>query len=263
MDRIPARSAAAAMLLTLLPICSIDAAELNVLAGGAMRAALQELIPPFEHSSGHSVRIEYGTVAKVAERVSAGDPVDVAVLTKPPLDKLIDNGRIAAGTAVPLARVPIGLAVPAGVSRPDVGSVEAIVKALKEAKYITYGDPGMGDAAGVHVSKEIERLGLAAELKSKTRLISPAPGQSGAQFLSGLFERGETELAIAPISVLMETRGAVIVGLLPPELQSPDLVFFAGTTRTSKQPAEAGTLIDFLHGEQAKAAYRAKGMDPG
>src|SRR5215471_3308236 len=79
------------MLLTLLPICSIDAAELNVLAGGAMRAALQELIPPFEHSSGHSVRIEYGTVAKVAERVSAGDPVDVAVLTKPPLDKLIDN----------------------------------------------------------------------------------------------------------------------------------------------------------------------------
>lgn len=68
------------MLLTLLPICSIYAAELKVLAGGAMRAALQEF-PPFEHSSGHSVRIEYGTVAKVAERVSAGDPVDVAVLT--------------------------------------------------------------------------------------------------------------------------------------------------------------------------------------
>ena len=253
---------AAAMLLILSPIGSANAAELKVLAGGAMRAALQEAVPVFEESSGHTVRIEYGTVAKVAERVTAGDPADVVVVTKPVIDKLTDSGRITTGSAVPLARVPIGVAVAKGAPQPDIGSTEAVIKALRQAKFITYGDPGMGDAAGVHIAKEIERLGLAADLKSKIRLISPASGQSGAQFLSGLFQHGETELAMAPISVLSETQGINIVGMLPPELQSPDLVFFAGAAWTCNHLQEAQVLLDFLHGEESKSVYKAKGMEP-
>jgi molybdate transport system substrate-binding protein len=136
-------------------------------------------------------------------------------------------------------------------------------KTLLDAKVITYGDPVMGDAAGVHMAKVMETLGLAAEMKPKTHLISPPPGQSGAQFLTGMFHRGETEVAVAPISVLMEAQGIDIIGLLPAKLQTPDLVFFAGTPRTCRQPAEAKAFIDFLAGEAAKPVYTAKGMEPG
>lgn len=77
------------------------------------------------------------------------------------------------------------------------------------------------------MARVVEALGLLGEMRLKTRLISPSPGQSGAQFVTGLFQPGETELVMAPISVLMESQGGEIVGLPPTELQVPDLVFFA------------------------------------
>jgi hypothetical protein len=118
----------------------------------------------------------------------------------------------------------------------------------------------MGAAAGVYVARIPEPLGLAGEMRQKTPLISPPPGQSGAQFLTGLFQRGETELVMAPISVRIESQGGEIVGLLPAELQAPDLIFFAAMPWTCRQPIEAMTLIDFLTGASAKSVCKMKGM---
>jgi molybdate transport system substrate-binding protein len=245
--------------------CSIHAAgavELKVLSGGAMRAALQELARIFENTSGHKLLIEYGVVAKVVEQVAGGDPVDVAILTRPLFEKLVGIGKLVGGTEAPLAHVPIGLAVKASAPRPDIRTVAAWQKAVLNANIVTYGDPVMGDAAGVHVAHVLQTLGLAEVLRPKTRLISPSPGQSGAQYLTGLFQRRETEIAMAPISVLSETQGVDIVGLLPAELQSPDLVFLAAMPLTCRHPAEAKALIDFLADAPAKAVYHAKGMEP-
>jgi molybdate transport system substrate-binding protein len=247
--------------LAILSAGAASAAELKVLSGGAMRAAIQELAGTCETSSGHKLVIEYGTVAKVAEKVMGDDPIDVTILTQPFFDQLVSTGKMAGGTKAQLARVPIGVAVRQRTPKPDISSVEAFKRALLDAKFITYGDPGMGDAAGVHVARILEALGLSGEMRPKTRLISPSPGQSGAQFLTGLFQRGETEVAMAPISVLIESQGE-IVGLLPAELQAPDLVFFAAMPWTCRQPFEAKTLIDFLIGAPAKSVYRMKGMDP-
>jgi hypothetical protein len=52
-----------------------------------------------------------------------------------------------------LARVPVRAAVTQGTSKPDISSVEAFKRALLAAKFITYGDPDMGDAPGVHVAR--------------------------------------------------------------------------------------------------------------
>jgi molybdate transport system substrate-binding protein len=252
--------------IAIAALCSTHAAgavELKVLSGGAMRAALQELARTFENASGDKLVIEYGVVAKVVEQVAGGDPVDVAIVTRPPFDKLMDTGKLIGGTGTPLAHVPIGLAVRAGSRQPDIRTVAAWQKALLNANIVTYGDPVMGDAAGVHVAHVLETLGLAEVLRPKTRLISPAPGQSGAQYLTVLFQSGETEIAMAPISVLSETQGIDIVGLLPAELQSHDLVFLAAIPSTCRHPAEAKVLIDFLAGAPAKAVYQAKGMEPG
>ena len=144
-----------------------------------MRAAVQELAGFFETSSGLKLVIEYGTVAKVAEKVTGDDPIDVAILTKPFLDELVRAGKMAGGTAAQLARVPIGLAVRQGAPKPDIKTVEAFKKTLLDAKFITYGDPSVGDAAGVHMAKTLETLGLVSETRPKTRLISLPPGQAG------------------------------------------------------------------------------------
>ena len=75
--------------------------------------------------------------------------------------------------------------------------------------------------------------------------------------------RGEAELGIQPITELMEVQGIDVVGSLPAELQSPDLVYVAGAPYLSEQPVAAKALIDFLADPKAAAVYKAKGLQPG
>jgi len=242
---------------------SVGGAELKVVSANAMHAALQELAQHFEAASVHKAVIEYGTVGYVEKKVLGDDPVDVAINIRPLFEKLGGSGKLFGDIGAPLARVPMGLAVRASAPKPDIRTVAAWQKALLAANIVTYGDPRMGDAAGIHLAHVLETLGLAEVLRSKTRLISPSAGQSGAQYLAGLFQRGETEIAMAPISVLGETQGVDIVGLLPAELQSPDLSYWAGLVSTSRHAAEAMALIGFLTSPPARAVYRAKSMEPG
>ena len=61
----------------------------------------------------------------------------------------------------------------------------------------------------------------------------------------------------------MEVPGIDIVGPLPADLQSPDLVYMAGSPTLSGQPLPAKALIDFLAAPAAAPVYKAHGMEPG
>ena len=239
-----------------------NAAELKVLSAGAMRAVLQQLAPAFEKSSGHKLSIEYATAGGVEQKVAADEAIDVAILSKPRADKLVRVAKLVGGTATTLASVPIGLAVKKGAAKPDIGSVEAFKKSLLAAKSIAYTDPASGATSGIHMAQVFEKLGIAAEVKPKTRLVSASAGQ-GSPRVGETVAKGEAELGIQPISELMEVEGIDVVGPLPAELQSPDLVYVAASPYVSEQPIAAKALIDFLAGPSAKAVYKAKGMEPG
>ena len=238
------------------------AAELKVVSAGAMRAVLQELAPQFEKSSGHKLKIEFATAGKVEEKITADEEIDVAILTKPRVAKLIGSAKLAGGSVVTLASVPIGLAVKKGAPKPDISTVEGFKRTLLNAKSIAYTDPASGGTSGTHLAKVLEKLGIAAELKPKTRLVSSTPGQ-GSPRVGEAVLRGEAEIAMQPISELKEVEGIDVVGPIPAELQSPDLVYEAASPNVSEQPLAAKALIDFLAGPAAKAVYKAKGMEPG
>jgi molybdate transport system substrate-binding protein len=235
------------------------AAELKVVSAGAMQAALKELAPAFEKSSGHKLKIEYETAGKVEEKVAADEEIDVAILTKPRADRLVGKAKLVGGTSATLARVPIGLAVKKGAAKPDISSVEAFKKALLGAKSIAYNDPASGATSGIHLAQVLDKLGIAAELKSKIHLGAQTAGKG----VGDLVAHGDAEIGMSPISELMEAGGIDVVGPLPAELQSPDLVFVAASPMGSEQPIAAKAFIDFLSGPAAKAVYKAKGMEPG
>jgi molybdate transport system substrate-binding protein len=238
------------------------AAEINVLCSGAMRSVLQQLAPDFEQSSGHKLVTEYATAGKVEERVAADEAIDVAILTKPRADKLVRTAKLVGGTTTVLARVPIGLAVKKGAPHPDISSVEAFKRTLLNATSIAYVDPASGGTSGIHLAQVLEKLGIAAEIKSKIRLVSPPAGQSSPR-VGEVVQRGEAEIGIQPISELMEVAGIEVVGPLPSDLQSPDLVYMAGSPAVAEQPLAAKALIDFLAAPAAAPVYKAKGMVPG
>ena len=78
-------------LATSVFVAEASGAELKVLSAGAMRAALQELAPAFEAAFGNKLKIEYSTAGDIEKKVAAGDEIDVAILTKPRVDKLVSE----------------------------------------------------------------------------------------------------------------------------------------------------------------------------
>ena len=254
--------AASVALLAASSAGAAGAAELKVLCSGAMRAVLQQLAPAFEKSSSHKLVIEYATAGKVEEKVAADEGIEVAILTKPRVEKLVRVAKLVGGTTTALARVPIGLAVKKGTPHPDISSVDAFKRTLLDARSFAYVDPASGGTSGIFLAQALEKLGIAAELKSKIRLVSPAAGQSSPR-VGEVVQRGEAEMGIQPISELMEVSGIDIVGPLPADLQSPDLVYMAGSPAAAEQPLPAKALIDFLAAPAAAPVYKANGMEPG
>jgi molybdate transport system substrate-binding protein len=262
MPKIAGRSlAAAAALLVCLSAGAATAAQIKVVCAGAMRAVLQQLAPAFEKASGNTLTIEYATAGKVEKEVADDQPIDVAILTKPRAEKLVHTAKLVGGTTKVLARVLIGVAVKKGAPHPDISSVAAVKQTLLNAKSIAYVDPASGGTSGIFLAQALEKLGIATELKSKLRLVSASGGHSSPQ-VGEVVQRGEAQIGMQPISELMETPGIDIVGPLPAALQSPDLVYMAGSPTLSKQSLPAKALIDFLAAPAAAPVYKANGMEP-
>jgi molybdate transport system substrate-binding protein len=123
------------------------------------------------------------------------------------------------------------------------------------AKSIAYSEPSAGGASGVYFAKLLERMGIAAEMKPKTKY--PPPGG----FSASLLTTGEAELAVQQKPELMHVAGAEIVGLLPGDLNV--VTEFAAGIFAGTAHAEAGNaVIKMLRSPQASAVFRAKGLDP-
>ena len=125
-----------------LLFCPITAsAQLNVLISGGFSGAYEQLLPEFERTSG--IKVTTGSGASqgtgpqtIAAQLARGVPANVVVLSREGLNELIAAKKIAAGTDVDLARVPLGVAVRVGTPKPDVSTVEAFKQVLLKAKTV-------------------------------------------------------------------------------------------------------------------------------
>jgi ABC-type molybdate transport system substrate-binding protein len=59
------------LLALIVPSRSVVAAEIKAFFPGAMKAALSELIPQFERSSGQTITTFYGSVGAVVNRLNS------------------------------------------------------------------------------------------------------------------------------------------------------------------------------------------------
>src|SRR3954468_5289358 len=59
---------------------SAHAAEIRVLAGGAMNAIWTEIKPKFEQASGHKLDIFFGTTPNLIKEATSGKPFDVGIV---------------------------------------------------------------------------------------------------------------------------------------------------------------------------------------
>jgi molybdate transport system substrate-binding protein len=229
---------------------------IRVMMSGGFTAAFAELAPAFERATGSQIVTTYGGSAgsspdTIPNRLGRGEPADVVIMAASALEGLIKQGVVAAGSRVDLARSTIGMAVRAGAAKPDISSVDALRRALLDAKSIAYS----ASASGVYLETELfPRLGIEDQVAAKSRKIEGEP-------VGAVVARGEAEIGFQQISELRPVKGIEIVGLLPGEAQRVT-VFAAGITAASKQPDAARQLIVFLSSAAAAPAIRRSGMDP-
>jgi molybdate transport system substrate-binding protein len=237
------------------------AADITVLSAGAMRSVLQELVTPFEGGTGNHVTFTFGTAGDVERRLEAGEVFDVAVATKPRLQKLEATGTIVPGSVVVAGRSPLALAVRAGATKPDISSVDTFKQAILAAKSIAYTDPASGGTSGIHMAQVMRDLGIADDIKAKTKLVSGKPGSPPA--VGEAIAKGEAEVGLQPISELTNIPGIDIVGPIPAPLQTPDLTYAAGLPAKGGDREASTALIKLLVSPAGEAIVKSKGLVPG
>jgi molybdate transport system substrate-binding protein len=228
-----------------------EAAEVKVLCAPAMRAVMNELGPQFERATGHKLVTQFDVIGVLKRQIDAGKSFDVAILTMPLIDDLVKEGQIAAGTRADIARSGIGVIVRTGAPKPDISSADAFKRALLNATSISYGREG---ATAIYLASLFERLGIAAQMQSKTKFLPGRPtGRSVAD--------GEAELGLIVISGFEPVPGAELLGPLPPELQNY-VGYTAGVGASAKEGEAGKALINFLKAPAAVPGLKAKGMEP-
>jgi molybdate transport system substrate-binding protein len=228
---------------------SVMAARLKVLSGGAMRVLMVEVVPLFERLHAATVDIEFRLTSVLQKEIGAGAAFDIALLPRPELEELGRNGRIALGVT-DVTRSTVGLAVRAGAPKPAIDTVAAFRRALVAARTISYSD----GPSGAYIADLLQRLGLADEMKLKTKLTSRPVAE--------LVASGDAEIGLQQIVAILPVKGAELVGPLPSELQNV-IIYAAGVSPDSREAAAARDFIAFLTTEDVKRLIRAKGMEPG
>ncbi len=248
------RRAVVATTALLLAAESSPAIEINAMITTAMKAAVDEMVPPFERATGHTVRVVYGPSGGLARRFNSGEPADLIVISSEVLDQLIKQGKVAPGRT-DVARTGIGIAVRKGAPKPDVSTPEALKRTLLAAKSVGHTAPAGGGVTAAHLLKMFEKLGIAAEVAAKTKLAAGGPNGR----VSVLISSGEAEIGMQLVSELMSNPDVEVIGMLPNELRMI-VVTSAGITVNAKQPDAAKALIGHLTTPAAAAIYKTKGL---
>jgi molybdate transport system substrate-binding protein len=233
-----------------------DAMEkLTVMISGGFSLAYRQVLPEFERSTGIAVTTlsgaSQGTGPKtIKAQLAQGADVDVVILSKEGLNELIAASRIAAGSEAELASVPLGAAVRQGAPRPDISSVDALKQALLKARLVAL----PASTSGIFMKDEVfPRLAIADKVSSKLM----ARGTDSTAMLAA----GEADLAIGPVSELVNQPGIELVGPLPDDVQLVQ-VFTAAMVGTAHNPEQAKRLIEFLSSDRTTAAIKSAGMEP-
>ena len=228
---------------------------MNVLISGGFSSAYEQLVPEFERTSGIKVTTTSGASQGVgpqtiAAQLARGVSADVVILSREGLGELIAANRIIAGTDVDLARVPLGVAVRAGTTKPDVSTVEANKLLLLKAKTVAVPE----STSGIWLRTDLfPRLGIVEKINVK----ATPRGTHATEMVA----KGGADFAVMPVSEILHAAGVDFAGSLPPEIQFVQ-VFSGAVVGGSRDIEGAKRLIEFLASARTSEVIRKSGMEP-
>lgn len=218
----------------------------------ATRHVLAAMAQQWSIESGVRVQIESVGGVDAAQRVAAGESMDLVFLAQDPLTTLQQSGHVVAGSLTPLMRSGVAVAVAQGAVVPAIANEAELKQAIQDARAIGYSTGPSGHA----FLALLQRWGLLENLRH--RLVQAPPGVAVATLISS----GQVTLGLQQWSELLDAPGIAIVGLMPSEV-AIETVFCGAIARTCTDPSRltlGRQLLAFMASSLTEPIRQAYGM---
>ena len=232
-----------------------DNTPLHLLSGGAAQGLVNALRERFQAVSGLGIEGTFGAVGLMQDKLLAGAPCDVVILSEALITQLMASCHVAAGSARALGHVKTGVAVKAGAPMPAVDSAEALKAALQAASGIYFPDP-VKATAGIHFFKVLRELGLDQVLASRLR-----PFPNGATAMREMAACADSDvIGCTQVTEILYTPGVQLVAPLPQAFEL-STVYTAAVCSGARQARAAAAMVSLLSGREAAAQRLASGFE--
>ena len=229
---------------------------LHILSGGAAQGLVGQVQERFETSQGCRIAGTFGAVGLMRDKLLAGDPCDMMILTGELISSLASKGHLVANSARAIGVVMTGVAVKAGAAMPDIATPKALEALLLGAQGIYFPDPEKA-TAGIHFMKVLRMLGIDQQVAASLR---PFPNGAAAMRAMASAE-GEGLVGCTQVTEILYTPGVELAGLLPRKFELATMYTAAVCSRAA-EPAAASALIDLLASDETRALRVAGGFGP-
>ncbi len=206
---------------------------LRILAGGAAQPLVERLRPQL----GFAIDGTFSAVGAMRDKLLAGEPADLVILSRALVEGLAKSGHVVASTMTDVARVATAVAVRAGDPLPPIGDKAELAAALEAADEIHFPDPALA-TAGIHFAKVMREIGIWARVESRLKLA--ANGNTAMRALAA--STSGRPIGCTQESEIRATAGVTLVGPLPPGCDLTT-VYTAAVTTTAQAPSEADRFI--------------------
>ncbi|MCZ8293280.1 MAG: substrate-binding domain-containing protein [Hylemonella sp.] len=229
--------------------------SLHILSGGAAQGLVNQLRGAIYNETGRAVEGSFGAVGIMRDKLLAGEPCDVVILTQALIADLTTKGHVQPGSATPLGVVKTGVAVKSGEPQPKVDTPETLKAALLAAKGIYFPDP-VKATAGIHFMNVLKQLGIDQQVAGALR-----PYPNGAAAMKAMAEAsGAGLIGCTQVTEILYTPGVQLISLLPKAFELAT-VYTAAIAAKAEQPQAARMMIDLMAAPSAAELRRAGGFE--
>jgi molybdate transport system substrate-binding protein len=226
--------------------------SLKILSGGAAHGLVARVAPKFKAITGLDIEGEFGAVGAMADKLRAGTPADIVVLTAAMVAGLASESLVVSASAADIGLVETAIAIRAGDPPVTVGNSGELRQAFLAADEIFVPDTE-ASTAGIHVAKVLRQLGIADEVAVRLKIFP-----NGATAMRSLAASAAPKpIGCTQSTEIIGTSGVSLSGPLPKGCELSSIYTAAVVTRAANA-GHAQALIDLLTGiEQRDLRQRA------
>jgi molybdate transport system substrate-binding protein len=225
---------------------------MDIISAGAAKA----VVTAVSAQAGLELGGAFGAVGAMKDKLLAGEPCDVIVLTRAMIEDLAKSKRVEEDSIGDLGRVYTGVATKRGAPLPNISQAAGLSAALLGAEAIYVPDLARS-TAGKHIAGVLDALGIAEEVAGRLKEFP-----NGAAAMKAMAESsGDFAVGCTQVSEILYTPGVALAGVLPPEFELATL-YAAAVTANAADPADARRFVALLTGHATQELRTKAGFEP-